>query len=249
MRNKNFITSPKKGKTAKKKDFMTVVLLGENHGYRMKSYGPISMLKMENGKTVLEKQIESIKASFQNFEIIVCVGFESIKIVHFLKSKFSNVNIKVVENQMYYNSNCCESIRLCLNTIMNDKIIFFGGGVLFYSSHLDMMDLNSSCVVVQNQIDDSNFEIGIIEERQQKLQRLSLGIKSKYWTEILYLNDLNLIDAFYKIVSTTEYKNKFMFEAINELCKKKTLNIQPNTVNKPIRKIDNIKVLRKTTKL
>ena len=57
MRNKNFITSPKKGKVTKKKEFITVVLLGENHGYRMKSYGPISMLKLEDGKSVIEKQM------------------------------------------------------------------------------------------------------------------------------------------------------------------------------------------------
>ena len=248
MRNNNFITSPKKGKITKKKRFTTVVLLGENHGYRMKSYGPISLLKLEDGKTVIEKQIQSIQATFQNFEIIVCVGFESIKIVNFLKSKFFNINIKVVENQMYYNSNCCESIRLCLNTIMNDNVIFFGGGVLFYPSHLGMLNLNQPLIVTQNQIDDSNFEIGIIEERS-KLQRLSLGIKDKYWTEILYLNNTNAVNHFYKIVSATEYKNKFMFEAINELCKKQDLYIQENVIDRPIRKIDNIKVLRKTTKL
>ena len=248
MRNKNFITSPKKGKVTKKKEFITVVLLGENHGYRMKSYGPISMLKLEDGKSVIEKQIQSIQATFQNFEIIVCVGFESIKIVSFLKTKFSNINIKVVENQMYYNSNCCESIRLCLNTIMNNKIIFFGGGVLFSPLHLDMLNFDNSSIVTQNQIDDSNFEIGIIEERS-KLQRLSLGIKDKYWTEILYLNNTNAVNHFYKIVSATEYKNKFMFEAINELCKKQDLYIQENVIDRPIRKIDNIKVLRKTTKL
>ena len=40
-----------------------------------------------------------------------------------------------------------------------------------------------------------------------------------------------------------------MFEAINELCKKDNLYIQENITDKPIRKIDNIKVLRKTTKL
>ena len=131
---------------------------------------------------------------------------------------------------------------------MNDNVIFFGGGVLFYPSHLGMLNLNQPLIVTQNQVDDSNFEIGIIEERS-KLQRLSLGIKDRYWTEILYLNNPKLINDFYKIVSATEYKNKFMFEAINELCKKDNLYIQENITDKPIRKIDNIKVLRKTTKL
>ena len=121
---KKFITSPRVSKrSSKKTDFVSVVLFSENHGYRMKSYGPIPLIQIE-GKTLIEKQIESIRAIFTNFEIILCSGFETEKTVNFVREHFENINIRVVENQVHYNSNCCESARLCINNTMNNKILY-----------------------------------------------------------------------------------------------------------------------------
>ena len=78
---------------------------------------------------------------------------------------------------------------------------------------------------------------------------IAIGIKNKYWAEILYLNNQETIDNFYKIVSHPEYKNKFMFEAINDLVRKSDIKVQDNVTHRPIRKIDNIKILRRTTKI
>jgi len=250
MRNNNFITSPKQGKKTKRnKEFVSIVLLSENHGYRMKSYGPVSLIKLEDSKTLIEKQIYTILATFENFEIILCVGFEAVKIVNFVKEKFNNINIRIIENQIHYNSNCCESIRLCLANINNDKVIICGGGVLIYPSQLDSINFSESMIIVQNQIDDSNFEIGVIPNAENRVNRLCLGVKTKYWAEILFLQDQNSIDCLLRIVSNTEYKNKFMFEALNELVKNFAIKIQNNLSNRPIIKIDNIKTLRKTTKI
>ena len=72
MRKKsNFITTPRSSLKKDKKYFITVVLLSENHGYRMKSKGAIPLVDI-NGITLLDRQINAIKAVFQNFEIILC---------------------------------------------------------------------------------------------------------------------------------------------------------------------------------
>lgn len=250
MRSNNFITSPRQGKKIKRnKEFVSIVLLSENHGYRMKSYGPVSLIKLEDSKTLIEKQINTILATFENFEIVLCVGFEAVKIVSFVREKFKNINIRIVENQVHYNSNCCESIRLCLANITNNKVIICGGGVLIYPSQFSSLDFSESMIIVQNQIDDSNFEVGVIPTTNNKVNRLSLGVKTKYWAEILFLHNQESIDYLLRIVSNTDYKNKFMFEALNELVKNFEIKIQQNLSNKPIIKIDNIKTLRKTTKI
>jgi choline kinase len=245
MRNKkSFITSPKveqqeQAKTPK--DLVTIILLSENHGHRMKSYGPLSLLKL-GSKTLLEKQIETIISTFENYEIIICSGFETIKTTTFVKSKFSDLNIRIVENQMHYNSNCCESARLCLNNTMNNKIIICGGGVLAKPTHFSSIDYNRSCVLMQNQISDSNFEIGIIENNSI-LENFSIGIKNKYWSEIFYLNGFKEISLFSSIVSDADFKNRFLFEALNEFNKKQKLKVV-QTQN-PLIKIDNIKTLKR----
>ena len=54
-------TKPKKQKkSAPKNHLVSVVLLSENYGYRMKSCGPISLVKVGN-HTLLEHQLDAIK--------------------------------------------------------------------------------------------------------------------------------------------------------------------------------------------
>jgi hypothetical protein len=245
MRNKKpFITSPKLDKQEQSKipkELVTVVLLGENHGHRMKSYGPISLIKL-GGKTLLEKQIDTISSIFDNFEIIICSGFETEKTVDFVKSKFKNLNIRVVENQLHYNSNCCESARLCINNTMNDRILFCNGSVLINPSHLSSIDFEKNWTLIQNESHDSNFEIGVIENNNI-LENFSIGVKNKYWSEIFYLNGQKEISYFLSIISDPDYKNRFLFEALNEFNKKIKLQIIKS--NKSLLKIDNIKTLKR----
>lgn len=245
MRNKKaFITSPKsdqQDQTRIPKDLVTVVLLSENHGHRMKSYGPISLIKL-GGKTLLEKQIEAISSTFDNFEIIICSGFETEKTSEFVKSKFKDLNIRIVENQLHYNSNCCESARLCINNTMNDRILFCSGGVLINQYHLNCIDFKRNCALIQNESTDSSFEIGVIEN-DNILENFSIGIKNKYWSEIFYINGQKEINYFLSIISNPDYKNRFLFEALNEFNKKIKLKIVK--MQKPTAKIDNIKTLKR----
>ena len=60
MRNKNFITGTQKNnQKIKIDDFFTIVILGENHGYRMKSYGPLPLIKINNNEALIERQINA----------------------------------------------------------------------------------------------------------------------------------------------------------------------------------------------
>ncbi len=246
MKNKSkYIISPKGTNSDKKTEFVSVVLFSENHGYRMKSYGPIPLIEIGD-KSLLEKQVDAIQATFPSFEIILCSGFETVKTVNFIKEKFQGVNIRVVENQVHYNSNCCESARLCLNNTSNHRILFCGGGVLLQPEHLDLIDLKTSSIVYQKQQNDSNFEVGVIQN-ESYLEGLSIGVKDLYWTELLYLSNKNIIKTLYSILSNPEYKNRFIFEAINELSLKNKILTKYNTKNLMI-KIDKIKTLKRITK-
>jgi len=245
MRNQSrYITTPRHEKgdgSNTTQDFVTVVLFSENHGYRMKSYGPVSLIKIGD-KTILEAQVDAIKACFLNFEVIVCSGFETQKTVNFIKDKFPEINIRVVENQVHFNTNCCESARLCLNNTANDKILFCSGFNLIKPHHLKSLDLDTSSVVTQKGNDDSSFEINSISNGGI-LEQLSLGLKKDFWTEMFLLSSRNVIRSFYNILSSPEYKNRFLFEAINEISKKH--DFKTIEVDIPVRKINNIKTFRR----
>lgn len=245
MKNNNrFITSVK-GNRARRDEKVTFILLAENYGYRMKSYGPISLLDI-GGITLLEHQVNAIQATFIDFEIIICSGFETHKIYHFIQSKFPpSLPIRIVENQVYYHSNCCEGLRLCMNNSRNNKILVCGGGVLLTEEYLKMLNVKKSSLLYQDGCKDSSFDVGIIKN-EDRLENMSLAVKDDVWTDILYLTGEPLVRSFYNTISKPELKTKFLFEAINAWRGRKQVFLCKNT-GKPIIKVDNIKTLKKVT--
>lgn len=246
MKNSNrFITiaKSKTGGQAVRDEKITVILLAENYGYRMKSYGPLSLIQIEN-KTLLEHQVDAISSVFIDYEIILCSGFETNKVYHFIQSKFpKSNNIRIVENQVYYHSNCCEGLRLCLNNTNNNKILICGGGVLLTPEYLKSLNLRKSSILTQQSDENGMFEIGVISD-DSKLENLSLAVKTAVWTELLYLTGEPLVKSFYNIVSKPELKNKFLFEAINAWKGRRQLVVSQNETEN-ISKIDNIKTFKR----
>jgi len=238
-----FITTPRACQDDKRAEPISVLLLAENHGYRMKSYGPISLVTID-GKSLIEHQIDAISSAFINFEIIICSGFETAKIYNFIRRQFgTTAQVRVVENQIYFHSNCCESIRLCMNNVMTNKLIICGGGVLLTPEYLRSIDLKKSSMLYQKPQSDSEFEIGIIENNG-RLEHLSLAVEEKCWTELTYLTGDGLIQSFYNLISNPEYKNKFLFEAMNGWSGRKQIFTKVNKGH-PIVKINNVKTLRR----
>jgi len=248
MRRKTrFITSPVAEKNEDSLDsFVSIILFSENHGYRMKSYGPISLMKIE-GKALIRRQVEAIKATFKNFEIILCSGFETQKTVEFVKNNFSETNIRVVENQIHFNSNCCESARLCLHNINNSRVLMCNGALLLTSEMLRSIDYSKSTVLCQEKDEYKNFDVGVIENGGT-LESMAVGVKTKVWNEIVYLSNKRIINNLYATVSNPEYKNRFLFEAINIILRDNKM-MAVETQDFPAIKIQNIKTLKRITKI
>ena len=243
---RKFITSPLASTEGRRDVPVSFVLLAENHGYRMKSYGPISLVRVGK-KTLIERQMEAIKASFVNYEVIISSGFETSKIYNFVKKTFgTKERIRIVENQIYFHSNCCESIRLCLNNVMNTNIVVCGGGVLLTPEYLSSIDLKTPSMLFQDQQRGEEFEIGVIDNHS-KLEGLSLAVCDKRWTELTYLTGESLVQSFYNTVSNPEYKNRFLFEAINSWSGRRKVHTQKNQ-GSPIIKINTIKTLKRVNK-
>lgn len=239
------ITSPKAKKTiSKNDDLVTVILLCDSPGYRMKSYGPTSLVSIAN-KKLIDIQIEAIKQTFPNFEIILCIGFDAEKICKYIKNKYINLNIRLVENQLFKNSNSCEAARLALNNTNNSKVILCDGNLLLNSNTLSMMHGVNSCVLIES-TPCVNLEIGLNIDEKNQVQYFSFGAY-KIWSEIIFLDNYEIIETFRKIISGLEYKNKFIFEALNELIKTKH-KLQCLTNTSSIKKINNIKTYHAITR-
>ena len=233
------ITSPKSSNklTEIKNDLITIVLLCDSPGYRMKSYGAISLINISNQK-LIDLQIKAIQQTFTNFEIIICLGFDAEKTCKYIRSKYSKLPIRIVENQLFNSSNSCESARIALNNTLNSKILICSGNLLFSNKVLSLINYDQTCVLVENNPCE-NLEVGINIDDNNEAQYFSFGAY-KIWSEILFLNNLEIIEIFRKIVVYPENKNKFIFEALNEVLKTKH-KIKCVNNKHPIKKISNIK--------
>lgn len=235
------ITSARKNKkkevVTQDNDLISVVLLCDSPGYRMKSYGPISLIDIGKRK-LIDIQIEAIKKRFINFEIIICLGFDTEKIYKYVKSKYKTLNIRIVENQLYHLSNSCESLRLSLNNIYNNKILICDGNLVINNSCLSEIDTSKSMIIIEKKPHET-LEVGVNTDKNC-VEHFSFGAKNT-WSEILFLNGYDIIDSLKNVIINHDTKNRFIFEALNELISfnNKLLNIGINT-NQLI-KINNIK--------
>lgn len=221
----------------KQEELVTIILLCDLPGYRMKSYGPTSLVNINN-KYLIDFQIDAIKKSFSNYEIIICVGFDGEKINKYIRTKYQDCNIRIVENQIFHLCNSCEGVRIALNNTLNNKILILDGSLLISKKTLCSIDLNSSCVFTEKYPSD-NLEIGVNVNENNKAQHFSFGAY-KTWSEILFLYGLEYVEHMRKFLSHQDSKKKFIFEAMNDLLKNKyDINCVENKY--PIHKINNIK--------
>ena len=244
-RHTKFIVSPRRGEH-RTDELVTTILLSENSGHRMKSYGSTSLLSI-GGQTILENQINAIKSRFINYEVIICGGFDIDRVAKFVHNKYRRDNIRVVENQMYHHSNGCESIRLCLNNTTNNNILICNGDLLINSSLLSLVDPSFSHVIIEKK-NLPNLEIGITVNQDGFAENFCYGIARK-WSEVVFLQRIEAINSFRKIISTPDYKTKFLFEALNDLGRIANHKLKVIENPTPILKIDNVKTyhhIRKT---
>lgn len=225
-------------------ELVTVVLLCDSPGYRMKSYGPPSLITISENR-LIDWQIAAIKQAFKNFEIILCVGFDSEKISKYVRNKYKSLNIRMVENQVYNDSNSCESARLALNNTNNDRVLICDGNLWLDQKTLSSMRDDKSYILTE---DDpcGNLEVGVNLDKFNEVQHFSFGA-CKTWSEIILLNNQDIIETFRRIIGLSDYRNKFIFEALNELIKTKHKIFSIENTGS-VRKINNVKTYHAITR-
>ncbi len=200
------ITNDTKRKTRNNRK-VSVAILSAGIGSRIKSYEPRSLLKIGN-KSLVEHQINTINQCFESPEIINVVGCHANKIVKKTRGK-----TRIVENQLYKDSNSSESLRLAFNNTINENILFMHGDLYFNESTLKV-NYDKSFVIVDNgdQIKDSEVGLTACDGR---LSIMSYGLPTK-WAQIAYVTGRE-----YKILKTifqkyeNQDKKKLLFEVIN----------------------------------
>ena len=200
-------------KSDKYKNQMSVVILAANMGYRVKSYGPKCLLEDSNGIPLISLQINNIKAAYPESEIIVTVGFDADKVLKKIPS-----DVRVIENQLYKDTNDIEEVRLSLNNILSGSVLFIQDDIMFNSNVLKKITKSGSTIIVDNTNSIPNENVGVTVVNN-KATIFSYGLPTK-WGQIVYLCDHDLA-AFKKICSDRSKSKLYLHEALNLLLKAK----------------------------
>ena len=88
-----------------------------------------------------------------------------------------------------------------------------------------------------------NLEIGVNIGEHGTIEHFGFGAHTA-WSEVLFLHNDDVIESLRRIISNDNFKQKFLFEGLNELIKTKhKLSVISNKY--PVRKVNNIKTYHK----
>lgn len=212
------------------KDNVTVIILAANIGYGMKSYGPKSLLHINNKETLLEYQINSIKSVFPKSDLILVVGYLADRII-----KKCPDGVRIIENQFFEESNEAEQIRLALNCALTNNVLIIKDDIVFNSETLNEISKDTSCIIydTKNQIDANNVGVTVVDNYATIF---SYDIPTK-WCHIAYLTNKEL-KIVQHLANNRDRHKMFFFELLNLMLKKtnKIHAIEPK--NMEIVKID-----------
>ena len=137
-----------------------------------------------------------------------------MKVEKYIRLKHKNINIRIVENQTYSQTNSCESLRIALNNTQNNKIFIIDGNLFFCEKTIKLKSYGMNYVYIDKS--SKNFDIGINLNENNEVEFFSFGAKYN-WSEIVFLSNEQTIENLYRILCSESYKKKFIFEALNSL--------------------------------
>lgn len=191
------------------RDKYTIIIPAAGLGKRMKTYGPKSLININDEETILSRQIDSINAVFKKSEIIIVGGYEH----HKLNSNVKNT--RFIYNDKFETTNVLYSIGVGLSKAKTDKILVVYGDLVFNNVCLNLPFYKESAVVISSGMKEEEigciYHDGILENMFHKLP--------KKWAQIAFFTgyELKLLKEIIKEPKGTYW---FGFEAINNIISK-----------------------------
>ncbi len=221
MRRGKFITEITKDKCASKAHVTSikkslinmentaVAILSAGIGSRIRSHEPRSLIKIGN-TTLVEHQIATIGKLFKSPEIITVVGCRASRVIRRLRG-----DVRIVENQLHYETNTSESMRLAFNNSTRMNFLFMHGDLFFNKETLNV-DYSKSFIVVDNAGMMSDKEVGVtVCDGMATI--FSYGLATK-WCQIVYVTgkELKMMQNIFNKFDDT-HKKMLSFEILNKM--------------------------------
>ena len=188
---------------------ITVIIPAAGVGKRMKSYGPKPLIVVGES-TVINMQIETIKSHINVRDIILVCGFRADKLMN-----ETPASIVKIENESYEDNNVIRSIGIGLRAIRDaDTVVIVYGDLVFNSAAIEHLNLEKSCVVIDND-HMTGDEIGCIIDKRGNLANMMYDLPMK-WGQIAVFKNYEL-ELLKELCWDKRNYRKFGFEIINRI--------------------------------
>ena len=189
---------------------LQVVILAAGVGARTKSYEPRCLLKYGN-KIILDNQLEVLSETFEKAEISIVGGYDINRVI-----KKTGKRARIIENQLFNDTNSGESLRLAINNSLFDNVLFIHGDLVISREIFANINLNESFLLVDNQNKFEDKEVGITVVNG-KATVLSYDLQTK-WCQIGFLatEELNILK---RLFLKSDFNPDYLltFEIINKI--------------------------------
>jgi len=188
---------------------ISIAILAAGTGSKIRSYEPRSLLKTAEG-TLLDHQIKLLNNVFDRPDIITVVGCHANRVIRRFRGR-----TRIVENQIFSDTNASESLRLAFNNMDNEHFMFFHGDLLFNTNAIDV-DYGKSFVIIDSSGQFKDQEVGITKINNN-LSIMSYGLKEK-WAQIAYFTgkEYSILKSIFQKFQESD-KKQLSFEIINKI--------------------------------
>jgi len=204
---------------------MNLVILAAGVGSRINMGIPKAMIRLVNGQTILERQIEIAKQFISIEKIYVVTGYKQEMII----DQFPQIN--VISNPSYKSTNTAKSLLIALNNIDAETTIWINGDVVFDSDALSSIaDSQHSCMgVIECETGDEEIKFSTTSDGA--IDRISKEIQFSSG-EAIGINKIIDQDLTLFLNALKQCKNQDYFERGIELAINDGLKIFPTQITK-----------------
>lgn len=203
---------------------MKIVILAAGIGSRLGNPYPKPLTRLNNGKKIMQQQVEHLSARFNRHDIIVVVGFKKDLIME------EQPELTYVYNPEFDQTNTSKSLLRALYKCTGESVLWLNGDVVFELPVLDHLlpyiEKQSSFVAVNNSMVGEE-EVKYSVDNQGYIKDISKQVINAPGEAVginfISANDLESFITHLELVAPNDYFEKGLEESI----KKDRLKILP----------------------
>ena len=112
---------------------MKIIILAAGIGSRLGNPFPKPLTPLKDGRTIMERQVESLSQAFSEHDIAIVVGFKKDLIME----RFPDLTY--IYNQFFDATNTSKSLLKALNKHRDEDVLWLNGDVIFDSALLELL--------------------------------------------------------------------------------------------------------------